>query len=129
MKTKLKVGDKVYDSALFGDLEGIVQNIAPENYDGHYKVIVAFGVLKQDYTLDGRNYSKFNPTLSMQPYDKLSEIVPVWEEEEVWGLFWDENYDRKEYGSMVKSDNEEYPYRVKGFCYIYKHFKETGKLI
>ena len=84
MKTKLKVGDKVWDNALFGDLEGEVIIV---NEDSPYPISVRFRENQEDYTLDGRTYKGFNATLSMKSYDKLSDIVPVWEEEEVWGLF------------------------------------------
>jgi hypothetical protein len=125
MKTKLKVGDKVYDSALFGNLEGDIISV---NDIFPYPFHVRFGENQEHYTIDGR-YNRFtNPTLSMQPYDKLSEIVPVWEEEEVWGLFWNDLDDIKIYGQMIKSGDKYYPYRyIVGVCY--KHFKETGKLI
>lgn len=125
MKTLLEIGKTVFDSALFGDLEGKVVKIGTSV---SYPLIVRFGNTDVAYTLDGRHHEDFNPTLSMQPYDKLSDIVPVWEEEEVWGIFWDDEYDTKIYGQMIKSDNKDYPYRHKGeLCY--KHFKETGKLI
>lgn len=126
MKTKLKVGDKVYDSALFGDLEGEVKNI---NKLYNYPISVKFGEQIFHYTINGSLYDTSNPTLSMQPYDKLSDIVPVWEEEEVWGLFWDDDKMKsKVYGQMVKSGDKYYPYFCIGRA-NYRYFKETGKLI
>jgi hypothetical protein len=76
MKSKLKVGSKVYDSALFGDLEGKVAEITKK---GSFPIVVTFGNQKEYYTIDGRLREDMNPTLSMQPYDKLSDIVPVLE--------------------------------------------------
>ena len=64
----------------------------------------------------------------MEPYDKLSDIVPVWEEEEVWGVFWDNGNSAIVYGQMIKSGDIKYPYFCNGRA-NYKHFKETGKLI
>lgn len=137
MKTKLKVGDKVFDSALFGNVEGKVERniltIWDENPD--YPIVVRFGEHTASYTIDGK-FNKWtkNPTLSMQPYDKLSDIVAVWEEEEVWGLFWTEEFNingetmAKIYGQMILTGNKDWPYRRKYGC-TYKHFKETGKLI
>ena len=125
MKTKLKVGDKVFDSALYGDLEGEVISVN-DNY--LYPFHVRFGENLENYTIDGR-YSKFtNPTLSMKPYDKLSDIVPVCEEEEVFGLFWDDEDGCKYYGRMIKMSDKYCPYYCDGNT-IFKNFKETGKLI
>jgi hypothetical protein len=125
MKTKLKVGDKVYDNALFGNVEGEVISVN-DNYP--YPFHVRFGENQENYTIDGR-YNKFtNPTLSMQPYDKLSDIVPVWEEEEVWGLFWNEGSTYFVYGQMTIASGSNYPYNCIGNT-NFKNFKETGKLI
>jgi hypothetical protein len=129
MKTKLKVGDKVFDSALFGNVEGEVISV---NEDSPYPIFVAFGDNQENYTIDGRYNKWTNHTLSMQPYDKLSEIVPAWEEEEVWGIFWDNDKTKtKMYGQMKLSDNIEYSYKcITDMGMInFKNFKETGKLI
>jgi hypothetical protein len=126
MKTKLKVGDKVFDSALFGDVEGEVISL---NEDNPYPIFIAFGHDQENYTIDGCYNKWTNPTLSMQPYDKLSDIIPVWEEE-VWGIFWDDpNNPIKLYGQMIKSEDKKFPYRFIENCNNYKNFKETGKLI
>jgi hypothetical protein len=127
MKTLIEVGDKVFDSALFGDLEGKVVRIDKE-YLTAYPIYVKYGEKNTCYTVDGRQHKDYMLTLSMQPYDKLSDIVPVWEEEEVWGLCWDFNSSPRYYGRIIKSTNAKYPYRIDG-AGDFKNFKETGKLI
>jgi hypothetical protein len=127
MKTKLKVGDKVFDSALYGDLEGEVlgDNVGNPNYP----IVVRFGKHSTSYTIEGKfNTWTKTPTLSMQPYDKLSDIVPVCEEEEVWGLFWNEGSTYFVYGQMTIASGSNYPYNCIGNT-NFKNFKETGKLI
>jgi len=126
MKSKLKVGDKVWDSALFGDLEGEVYEVGDDFYT--FPIRVKFGKQSCAYKIKGNKFDELNPTLSMQPYDKLSEIVPVWEEEEVWGLFWENDDYSKRYGKMTKSNDSIYPYTCNDRL-NWRHFKETGKLI
>jgi len=124
MKTKLKTGDKVYDSALFGDKQGVVVAI---NDTCSNPLAVKFGEDVYVYTIEGANIYKSNATLSLKPYDKLSDIVPVWEKE-VWGLFWDDEDSFKVYGRMDVSLTKEYPFLCIGHGH-YKYFKETGKLM
>jgi hypothetical protein len=125
MKTKLKVGDKVHDNALFGNVEGEVISV---NDNFPYPFSVKFAENLENYTIDGC-YNKFtNPTLSMQPYDKISDIVSVCEEEEVWGLFWNEGSTYFVYGQMTIASGSNYPYNCIGNT-NFKNFKETGKLI
>jgi hypothetical protein len=130
-RLKLIKGNKVFDSALFGDLEGKVLGINKEN--PCYPISVKFGQFFEQYTIKGSCTDYGNPTLSLEPYDKLSDIVPVWEEE-VWGLFWNEELNNrgetmaKIYGQMIPSGNKDCPYRRKDGS-RYKNFKETGKLL
>ena len=125
MKTKLKVGDKVHDNALFGNVEGEVISV---NDNFPYPFYVRFGENQENYTIDGCYNKWTNPTLSMQPYDKLSDIVSVCEEEEVWGLFWNEGSTYFVYGQMTIASGSNYPYNCIGNT-NFKNFKETGKLI
>ena len=127
MKTKLKVGSKVYDSALFGNVEGEVINM---NGEYPYPIVIRFGENLENYSIDGRYNKWTEATLSMQPYDKISDIVSICKEEEkeVWGLFWNESSTYFVYGQMTIAKGSNYPYNCVGNT-NFKHFKETGKLI
>lgn len=70
-KTLFKLGQTVYDSALFGDLEGkvIVCN------GSIYPIIVKFGDERFAYTYDGRLIESVKPTLTDQLY-KVEYVQP-----------------------------------------------------
>lgn len=93
METKalFKVGQTVYDSALFGDLKGKVIDI---RIGDKYPLRVQFGEYIYLYTLDGRFNVNMNPTLSNQPY-KVEYVPPQPQIElpEVGQMcyFWNEN--------------------------------------
>ena len=59
-----KVGDKVY-CALLG--HGVVKKVSADNQDD-FPVSVDFGDFTDNYTLDGKLYKKYNPSLSFTEY-------------------------------------------------------------
>ena len=64
MKTVFKVGDKVY-CAFYG--HGVVKQVSADDKDD-FPVSVDFGDVTDDYTLDGKLYKKYNPSLSFTEY-------------------------------------------------------------
>lgn len=75
METIFKVGMKVWDYIRYPGIEGFVKQSSEHN---GYGVIVDFQGKNSAYTLDGRWYKSWIPTLSVAPYEfKLPEqIVP-----------------------------------------------------
>lgn len=112
-KTLFKVNQTVYDSALFGDLKGIVIN---DNYSEVYPIIVEFGEIEAYYMADGRGYADFLPTLSDQPYKV--EYVPPQPQIELpevgqWCWFWDDNCSYYVFSKFEDfNDNSDFPYKT-----------------
>lgn len=71
-KTLFKIGQTVYDSALFGDLKGKVVN---DKLNDLYPIVVKFGDIELIYSEDGRLDKNFLPTLAEQPY-KVEYVPP-----------------------------------------------------
>jgi len=71
---KVKVGDKVYDSVNFPDMEGKVTDILNDN--GHsYSIVVLFYDNEYSYTKFGQIVKQRRPTLSLEPYEVNLNVV------------------------------------------------------
>lgn len=120
-KTLFKIRQTVFDSALFGDLNGKVIDI---RIGDKYPLRVQFGEYIYLYTLDGRFNTNMKPTLSDQPYKV--EYVPPQPQIELpevgqWCWFWDDCMGGYYYGQFnLYKHKDEYPYYDKqGHKYQY----------
>lgn len=71
---KLKVGDKVFDSVLFPNIEGFVHEL--KEYVEGYLIHVKFGEYRYTYTRYGQPFIHSMPTLSLEHYEVNLNIVP-----------------------------------------------------
>lgn len=99
MKTKFKIGQKVYDYIFFRNTKGIVKDI--KEVLGKTIVEVDFSGIIFRYSYDGKlidrldnRFITFTPTLSTKPYtlENFTQEEQIdWEKfEGVWGIFYDE---------------------------------------
>lgn len=75
MNTIFKVGMPVWDRVRFPNIQGVVDNILPEDV---YPIKTSFGERSPSYSLDGRMYNDDLPTLSVVDYEFAlpPQIIP-----------------------------------------------------